>query len=228
MPTPRLAPWPMPRWTPRAVVFDCDGLLMDTEAQWVATQDAYLASHGTAVDAETRRSLTGRSGQDVVREISSMIGRDPQHVAQEMVALHGDEGDRPLVLLPGAIRTVQAAAARVPVAVASNSPRELLDLKLARMGIADVIDASVAVEDVERPKPAPDMYAKAAALLGADPAEALAFEDSETGALAARTAGLALVAVPSLPGQRPEADVVLASLEDEHLRTWIETWESTR
>ncbi|GAB2539830.1 HAD family hydrolase [Brachybacterium huguangmaarense] len=227
-PRPPLDAWPVPAWTPRAVVFDCDGLLVDTEAQWIATQDDYLASHGAAMDAATRRELTGRSGEAVVGTIARMVGRDPYEVADALVALHEADADRALTMLPGAERTVRAIAAKVPVAVASNSPRALLDGKLAATGLADVVDASVAIEDVEHPKPAPDMYARAARLLGAEAADALAFEDSETGAQAALSAGLVLIAVPSLPGQEPEAHLRLASLEDPALHVWIDTWETLR
>lgn len=225
---PPLAAWPTPAWTPRAVVFDCDGLLVDTEAEWIATQDAYLAAHGMTLPDGERRRITGRSAETVVLALAQATGEDPERVTEQLVALHTDHAAEELTMLPGAERTVRAIAAKVPVAVASNSPREMLDAKLAAMGIADVIDASVAVEDVAQPKPAPDMYARGAELLGAAPAEALAFEDSETGAQAARAAGLVLIAVPSLPGQDPEADLRLTSLEDPELHAWIETWEARR
>lgn len=228
MTSSRLAGWPHPTWTPRAVVLDCDGLLVDTEAEWVATQDAYLAEHGTAFDAETRRMLTGRSAELVVGEIARATGREPQRVADDLIALHSADPQRGLRVLPGAERTVRAIAARVPVAVASNSPREMLDAKLEALGFAALLDATVAIEDVAAPKPAPDMYRRGAELLGAAPADALAFEDSETGAQAAAAAGLALIAVPSLPGQEPVADLRLTSLEDPDLYAWIETWETLR
>lgn len=226
--TSRLAAWPTPIWTPRAVVVDCDGLLVDTEAEWVGVQDSYLASHGAALDAATRRELTGRSAETVIRTIAEVLDADPQRVAEDLIALHRADLGRGVRLLPGVEKTVRAIAARVPVAVASNSPRDLLDQKLAAMPFGDVFDASVAIEDAPAPKPAPDMYLVGARLLGADPADALAFEDSETGAQAAAGAGLALIAVPSLSGQHPVADVTLASLEDADLRAWIETWEITR
>lgn len=225
---PRLVPWPDPAWTPRAVVFDCDGLLVDTEAEWIATQDHYLARHDAVMDPATRRRITGRSAEVVVTAIAETVDQNPLHVAEELVALHRADIGRELRLLPGALDTVRAIAAKVPVAVASNSPREMLDLKLAGMGITEVLDASVAIEDVAEPKPAPDMYARGAELLGAAPADALAFEDSETGAEAATAAGLALIAVPSLPGQEPRAAVTLTSLEDPALHAWISTWEARR
>lgn len=219
-----LSSWPTPTWTPHAVVFDCDGLLVDTESDWVATQDAYLASHGTSFTPEVRRSVTGRSAEVVVAAIAAAVDRDPRLVAEDLLALHREDLSRGPALLPGAERTVREIAARVPVAVASNSPRALLAEKLAGIGLADLVDATVAIEDVDAPKPAPDMYARAVALLGAAPGDALAFEDSETGAQAALAAGLVLIAVPSLPGQEPVAHLRLASLEDPDLHAWIGTW----
>jgi HAD superfamily hydrolase (TIGR01509 family) len=222
-----LDPWP-PRWSPRAVVFDCDGLLVDTESEWLATQARYLESHGGEVDEATRRSLTGRSVETVVRTLAGVTGQDPHRAADELMGIHREALTEAVGILPGAVETVRAVAARVPVAVASNSPRDLLDDALEGLGITDVIRTSVCVDDVAEGKPAPDIYREAAARLGVDVSETLAFEDSETGARAARAAGVRLIAVPSIPGQQPVADRTLASLEDPDLHAWIRTWETDR
>ncbi|WP_152352211.1 HAD family hydrolase [Brachybacterium subflavum] len=222
-----LATWP-PRWSPRAVVFDCDGLLVDTESEWLATQARYLAAHHATIDEETRRSLTGRSIETVVRALSARTGQDPYAAADELMVLHREALTDAVAVLPGAVETVRAVAARVPVAIASNSPRDLLDDALEGLGIADVVLTAVSVDDVAEGKPAPDIYVEAARRLGAGVADTLAFEDSETGATAARAAGLPLIAVPSIPGQRPVADRTLASLEDTALHAWIRTWERAR
>ncbi|WP_114853613.1 HAD family phosphatase [Brachybacterium sp. YJGR34] len=219
--------WP-PRWTPAAVIFDCDGLLVDTESRWVALQDAYLARHGAALDAAVRRELTGRAAEVVVVAIAEIVGKDPHLVGEELVAEHRRHLGDVMTPLPGALETLRAIAAVRPVAVASNSDRRALDAKLAGLGIAEVVDASIAIEDVARPKPAADMYLAAARALGAEPADCLGFEDSETGAEAALAAGLQLIAVPSLPGQEPRAPRRVDSLEDATLRTWIAGWEGTR
>jgi HAD superfamily hydrolase (TIGR01509 family) len=219
--------WP-PRWAPSAVVFDCDGLLVDTEGQWVALQDEYLARHGTALDPVTRREITGRAAELVVLTVAEAVGKDPHLVGEELLAEHREHLGEALVPLPGALETLRAIAAVRPVAVASNSPRDMLDSKLAGLGIAGVIDASIAIEDVARPKPAPDMYLAAARALGAEPADCLGFEDSETGADAARAAGLQLIAVPSIPGQEPLAPRRLTSLADPVLSGWIAGWEPRR
>lgn len=210
------------------MVFDCDGLLVDTESEWLATQARYLAVHDATIDEAERRALTGRSIETVVRALSAHTGQDPLVAADELMEIHREALSDAVGVLPGAVETVRAVASRVPVAIASNSPRDLLDDAIEGLGIADVVTTSVSVDDVAEGKPAPDIYAEAAARLGADPAETLAFEDSETGARAARAAGLTLIAVPSIPGQEPVADRTLASLEDPDLHTWIRTWETTR
>lgn len=227
LPASPLDAWP-PTWTPAAVVFDCDGLLVDTEGQWVALQDDYLARHGTALSPAERRRITGRAAETVISALAELVGKDPFQVGEELLDAHRAHiGDR-LTPLPGALEILREIAARRPVAVASNSPRDMLDTKLAGLGIADVIDASIAIEDVAEGKPAPDMYLAAARALGADPADCLAFEDSETGAEAALAAGLHLIAVPSIPGQEPRAPRRLTTLEDPLLTAWINTWSVRR
>ncbi len=223
----RLDPWP-PTWEPAAVVFDCDGMLVDTEAQWIRVQDRYLAAHNTAFDAATRREITGRSASIVIGAIARQVGKDPQEVLDELVAEHRRDLEGKLDPMPGALELLREIAERKPVAVASNSPREMLDRKIDALGLRDVVDLSIAEEDVAHPKPAPDMYREGAIRLGADPADALAFEDSETGAQAALSAGLQLIAVPSIPDQNPQAHCTLASLEDETLWVWVRTWNRTR
>lgn len=224
-----LSDWP-PAWTPRAVVFDLDGTLVDTESEWIQVQDAYLAGHGATMDPLTRRKVTGRSGEAVIVAIAAILEKDPYVVGAELVDAHRSRlGDREaLIELPGAIATVRAIARKLPVAIASNSPREMLDHKLRVTGLDEVVDAHVAIEDVQSPKPAPDMYLHAAALLGAEPSQVLAFEDSEAGALAAAAAGVNLIAIPSLEGQQPQAPVVLSSFEDPVLQAWITGWGSGR
>lgn len=223
----RLEPWP-PSWEPAAVVFDCDGLLVDTEAQWILIQDEYLARHGKAMDPQQRRELTGRRAEVIIAAIAEIVGKDPQEVGEEFLAAHRLDVAERLTPFPGALELVRLIAARKPVAVASNSPRDLLDPKIAGLGLTDVVDATVAIEDVAEPKPAPDMYATGARLLGADPADTLAIEDSETGSAAALGAGLQLIVVPSIPGQDPAGHLRLSSLEDPTLVAWVESWSVTR
>jgi beta-phosphoglucomutase-like phosphatase (HAD superfamily) len=103
----------------------------------------------------------------------------------------------------------------MPVALASNSTRDLVDLALASAGLADAFDATVSSSEVEHPKPAPDIYLRACELLGVAPAEAVALEDSPSGIAAAKAAGLACIAVPQfVETDVSAADEVVDSLED--------------
>lgn len=122
--------------------------------------------------------------------------------------------------LPGAADLVRACAERLPVAVASNSPRSLLDTALGSSGLAELLPLSFAADEVAAPKPAPDLYLTACRALGADPGSCVAFEDSNTGIRAARAAGLHLVTVPSLAGQELDHDWLLGSLADPELQAW--------
>jgi HAD superfamily hydrolase (TIGR01509 family) len=222
-----LETWP-PEWSPAAVVLDCDGLLVDTEARGLALQEDYLARHGAALDEAARRALTGRPIEVVVTAIAEAVGKDPHRAGAELMAEHEERMSSPLEPLPGAARTVRAIAAVRPLAVASNSPRDLLAQTLDGLGLADAFDAAISLDDVAAAKPAPDLYLAAAAALGAAPGECLAVEDSETGAQAALAAGMQLIAVPSIPGQDPRAPRRLESLEDPVLAEWIAGWEGRR
>lgn len=227
LPASPLDTWP-PSWAPSAVVFDCDGLLVDTEGQWVQLQNEYLAAHGVTLHPTTRKEITGRDAETVVRTIAEAVDKDPLLVGEELLAAHRKHVGEELTPLPGALETLRAIAAKRPIAVASNSAREMLDAKLAGLEITDLVDASIAIEDVEHPKPAGDMYVAGARALGAEPADCLAFEDSETGAQAALAAGTQLIAVPSIPGQEPRAPRRLESLADPVLAEWIASWDVAR
>src|SRR5699024_3991673 len=105
-----LAEWP-PRSAPHAVILDCDGLLVDPEGQWVALQDEYLARHGTALDAATRRSITGRAADLVVLTLAEAVGKDPHQVGAELLAEHPAHIGEKLTPLPGALETLRAIVA---------------------------------------------------------------------------------------------------------------------
>lgn len=222
-----LETWP-PQWSPAAVVLDCDGLLVDTEARWLALQEDYLAAHGVALDADARRALTGRTIEVVVTAIAGAVGKDPHRAGAELLAAYEERMGDPLEPLPGVIATVRSMGAARPLAVASNSPRHMLDRTLDSLGLADAFDAAISLDEVDAAKPAPDLYLAAAAALGAAPGDCLALEDSETGAQAALAAGMQLIAVPSIPGQHPVAPRRLDSLEDPVLAEWIATWQEAR
>ncbi|MCL6422346.1 HAD-IA family hydrolase [Brachybacterium sp. JHP9] len=211
-------------WTPKGVVFDCDGLILDTESVWDGTQQTMLARYGATLTPEQDDSIIGATLEQAAEVIARAAGADYGEVlaaAREQFLTDLGEELHPM---PGAIAIVRAAAARVPIACASNSWHEALQDKLTRAGIIDLFANLQSTDTVENGKPAPDMYAKAARELGVAPGECLALEDSAVGARAAVAAGLRLLAVPPHGGDVDEADLRIATLEDEGLLEWIATW----
>ena len=211
-------------WTPRAVVFDCDGLLLDTESVWQRAQDRVVAAHGAVLEPADDAALHGSTIEIAAELIARRAGRDQQIVLADLHREFERELDGGIRPLPGAAEVLRAAAARRRLGCASNSWLESLDHKLTAGGLREHFTVLEASDTVERPKPAPDMYAQAARALGERPEDCLALEDSGTGARAARDAGLRLIAVPAPDHPVPPADLALTSLTDPDLAAWIATW----
>ncbi|MDN5685973.1 MAG: HAD family phosphatase [Brachybacterium sp.] len=211
-------------WTPQAVVFDCDGLLLDTESVWQLAQDAVVAAHGAQLRPEDDTALHGSTIEDAAAILADRSTSSSEALLADLHVAFDRELGGGIRLLPGAREIVEAAGARVPLGCASNSWLESLQDKLRLGGLREHFAVLEASDTVEHPKPAPDMYARAARALGARPDRALALEDSGTGARAARDAGLRLIAVPAPGHPAPEADLVLGSLTDPDLAAWIATW----
>lgn len=207
---------------PAAIVFDCDGLLVDTESRWTRAETALFADHGFPFGPEQKAMLIGRTIDDAATDMASYFDRPGEGtaIAADLLERVHAEIDAGAEALPGALDLVRACAERVPVAVASNSPRSLLDLALNRSGLAELLPVSVAADEVERPKPDPELYLTACARLVADPALSVAFEDSGTGVASARTAGLYVITVPSMQGKQLDHDWQLATLAAPELLNW--------
>ena len=205
-----------------AVVFDCDGLLVDTETAWTRAETAIFAEHGHGFGPEQKKILIGGTLEAAGQAMAGCFGRpgDGPRLAQrlhDLVAIELAAGADPL---PGARDLVLSLRGRVPIAVASNSPRAFVASALTSAGLDDLFPLVYAAEDVEHAKPAPDLYLAACAGLGADPAHTVAFEDSRTGVASARAAGLYVVGVPSLPGADLATDAVFPTLTDPALAGW--------
>jgi HAD superfamily hydrolase (TIGR01509 family) len=208
------------------VVFDCDGLLVDTEPCWTVAETALFARRGLPFGEAEKRLLIGRSMVAAGVHLAAVFdepGRGPE-IAAELEALVLDVIATRAQARPGAHRVVELAAARVPVAVASNAPRHLLEVALRRGGFEGRFAVNVAGDEIDNPKPAPDMYRYAASRLGVEPAQCLAFEDSMTGVRSAVSAGLRLVCVPSMTMPDPDGAWTLSTLDDPALLAWIGTW----
>ena len=212
----------MPGRVPGAVIFDNDGLTLDTEQAWTRAETTLYARHGLAFTMDHKRDLLGTSRAAGIAKLERHLGLPGRGEAltRELHELVMEELVAGAPPMPGAEALLRALhAAGVPIALASNSSSELVARALAASGLDGAFDAVVTADDVPRPKPAPDVYLAAAAALGGPPAECAALEDSQTGVAAARAAGMFVIGVPSLPGVRlDEADVVAGSLEDP--RVW--------
>ena len=221
------APWPARLASrPAAVVFDCDGLLVDTEPSWERAEELMFARRGLPYGAAERAVFLGVSVRDSAAIMAHRFG-EPAEVAglyDEVLGIVQGLLEADARALPGAVDLVgRLRAKQVPIAVASNSPRSVVDFSLGLAGLAGAFDAVVTADDVRRPKPAPDPYLLACERLGSDPAASVAFEDSATGLAAARAAGLVTVAVPTHPGELP-ADWLLPSLADPVVAEWLAAW----
>ena len=217
-----------------AIIFDCDGLLADTEDLWLRAVDACANAHGT-----TLTDLAGFRGgaiDDVAAQLVTIFEGTglPIPVAGELVKSLSEEFHalvaQEAIAMPGAVAMVSELAARFPVAVASNSPRALLDQILERIGMHTLITCSVARDEVSAAKPAPDLYVAALRKLRElDPSvnaeTAVAFEDSAVGALAATSAGLLVVGVNADPAVVLGCHVRHNTLLEEELVAWAQVVE---
>ena len=178
----------------RAVVFDLDGLLFDTENLWADEESQMLVDHGAAYAADDRLATVGQTIDTSIAHYARRIGLPRSAIPalrEELTRRVRAAMLERLQPLPGAIELVRATVrAGVPLGIASNNDKDIALLALEVAGIADAFDVVVSAEEVARPKPAPDVYLRACAALRIAPSEALAFEDSSAGIAAARAAGM--------------------------------------
>jgi HAD superfamily hydrolase (TIGR01509 family) len=204
---------------PAAVVFDNDGLLLDTEEAWTRAETELFARRGAEFSFEHKRDLIGSSHTIAAGKLEVMLGLpgEGEALMAELHELVMEEARKEVAPRPGAVELVDALNdAGIPIAVASNSQRAFLDRVLRSSGMADRFAITVAGDEVPNPKPAPDIYLEACRRLGAEPARSVGLEDSPTGATAAKAAGLTVIGVPYLAEIAvPQADVIAASLADE-------------
>ncbi|MFI0976873.1 HAD family hydrolase [Streptomyces sp. NPDC021093] len=224
-----LLPDGSPRWTPDAVLFDCDGTLMDTEPCWSAALAELFARNGVPWKPEDKPHYIGGTVRAMADRAAAAFG-DPGRadvLEKELLDLVVEAVDGSSATpLPGALELLTALSARVPTAVVSNSPRRVLDIALERGGLSPLVRFTVAAEDPPRPKPAPDPYLMACAHFGVNASRCLAVEDSPTGLASALAAGLVTLGVPTLPDPAFPADMVLGSLRDPALAGWVGAWSS--
>jgi HAD superfamily hydrolase (TIGR01509 family) len=196
-----------------AVVFDMDGVLIDSEPVWERVRRRFVADRGGSWPDDAQSRLMGMSTAEWSAYLASDFGLSgltgPQ-VAEQVIAAMRAEYAEHLPLLPGAVHAVRLLAGRWPLGVASSSPRALIETVLATAELADAFDAVVSSEEVPRGKPAPDVYLAAADRLAARATSCAAVEDSTNGLRAAASAGCAVIAIPR-PEYPPAADALAAA-----------------
>lgn len=181
-----------------AVIFDLDGVIVDSEPVWEEVRRAYVATHGGTWQADTQRRLMGMSTGEWSRYLSGELGveRTAEQVATEVVAEMTRRYTQRVPLIDGADGVVRRMAGRWPLGLASSSPTRLIRAALTATGLTDVFGATLSTEETAHGKPAPDVYLAVATRLGVDPARCVAVEDSANGVRSAAAAGMAVVAVP--------------------------------
>jgi sugar-phosphatase len=209
-------PAPLKSFAPSALVLDMDGLLVDSEPLWFEVERAFAAARGAAWTPAHAHAAVGRGLAATLTMMHDAFGfpvdvaADTAWIVDTFIARVGD-----LSLKPGAGELLTAASA-LPLALASSSSRRLIAAVLDRFGITARFQAIVSGEAVAHPKPAPDIFLRAAADLGVDPAQCAVLEDSLAGATAGHGAGMFVIAVPEGPpagrGFDAVANVIVADL----------------
>jgi HAD superfamily hydrolase (TIGR01509 family) len=204
-----------------AVVFDMDGVLIQSEEVWDEVRAEYVRERGGRYDDEVQRALMGMSSVEWSQYLHDVAGvpDEPEAINDEVVRRMLERYREHLPLIDGAVDAVRRMAARYPLGLASSSNRALIDAVLLRAGLTEFFTATVSSEEVAHGKPAPDVYLEAVRRLGVDPHRCAAVEDSHGGICSAKAAGMRVIAIPN-PSYPPDdealalADVTIRSLDE--------------
>jgi HAD superfamily hydrolase (TIGR01509 family) len=204
-----------------AVVFDLDGVLLDSEQVWDEVREELVKERGGRWHEQAQTEMMGMSSVEWSRYMHDELDlpEPPEEISAEVVKRLDEVYRKRLPLIDGAREAVERLAARLPLGLASSSNREVIDLVLDLSGLARYFRVTVSSEEVPRGKPAPDVYLEAARGLGVPPERCAAVEDSHNGIRSAKAAGMRVIAIPNQhypPGEEALAlaDVTLGSLVD--------------
>ena len=192
-----------------------DGVLIDSEQVWDEARRQFVMERGGRWHDRAQQEMMGMSSVEWSRYVHDELAVDlaPQRISEEVVQRLEDLYRKRLPLVRGAHAAVERLAARWPLALASSSNRELIDLVLELGGLASYFRATVSSEEVDRGKPAPDVYLEAARRLSVPPRRCVAIEDSQNGILSAAAAGMRVIAIPNQsfpPGEQALSKAALS------------------
>jgi HAD superfamily hydrolase (TIGR01509 family) len=204
-----------------AVIFDLDGVLIDSEPAWASVRERLTRESGGRWREGAQEEMMGMSSSEWSRYMHLELGvpMEPAEISAAVVEGLEAEYRRQVPLLPHAVESVRALAGRWPLAVASSANRPLIDLVLELTGMAELFRVTVSSEEVARGKPDPGVYLEAARRLETAPDGCVAVEDSTNGVRSAHSAGMPVIAVPRpdfppSPEALSLADAVLDSLRE--------------
>jgi HAD superfamily hydrolase (TIGR01509 family) len=204
-----------------AVIFDLDGVLIDSEQVWDEARRTFTLERGGRWSEQAQADMMGMSSSEWSRYMAEQLGipMSPSEINDAVVHEMAKRYRERLPLIDGAREAVERMAAQWPLGLASSANRPLIDLVLERSGLDRLFGVTLSSEEVARGKPAPDVYLAVAEGLGVEPAHCAAIEDSTNGLKAARAAGMRVVAIPNAhfppaPEALETADIVLDGLAE--------------
>ncbi len=206
-----------------AVLFDLDGVLVDSEPWWNDVRIAFAHAHGRDWTTDDHHAVMGANSHGWALTMQERLGlqdMDPDEIQDAIVSgVVARYRSEPPPVIPGATDAVRRIASRIPVAIASSAHPDVIAAAVDALGLHDVLGAIVSSDEVPHGKPAPDVYLVAAAQLGVEPSRTLVVEDSVNGVKAGRAAGAFVVLVPNAsvpppPGTAALADLVVDRLAD--------------
>jgi HAD superfamily hydrolase (TIGR01509 family) len=204
-----------------AVVFDLDGVLVQSEELWDAARKELAHDHDVEWPDDATDAMMGMSSKEWSRYMHDEVGvpEAPDEINRKVLEWVEKRYRDDLPWIPGAREAVRRIGTEFPLGLATSSNREIIDIVVEVGGFEDILKVTVSSEEVDKGKPAPDVYLEATKRMGVDPRKTAAVEDSTNGLLAARAAGMRVIAIPNdahPPAEKglDAADVVLDSIED--------------